>query len=94
PLGRELPLMLAVMIFVLLLLWDGALGRFDASLLLLALAAVLYGLLLIVRAPTATEPDPLGREFAQELPPDAPAGRAWLRLALGLAGLLVGSRML
>lgn len=90
---RELPVMLLVMGLVYLLLIDQVLGRIDGILLLSGMAAVLYW---ITRVGIRTQAvrDPMGQEYAQELPTGLGIGQASLRLVVGALMLLASSRLL
>ena len=90
---RELPVMLLVMGLVYLLLIDQVLGRIDGVLLLSGMAAVLYW---ITRVGIRTQAlrDPMGQEYAQELPTGLGIGQASLRLVVGALVLLASSRLL
>ncbi len=90
-LRRELPVLMAVTLAALALMADGHLGRLDGALLMGGLALLLYAVLLLARRDRR---DPLAAEFAAEMPAAMPTGRALLWLAAGLAGLLIGSRVL
>ncbi len=95
-LKRELPLLLITMLAGLLLVLDGHLGRVDGSLLLLGLVAMAIWMVrmgLNDRRTTGVH-DPLAQEFSAEIPSDMRMGVALGWLALGLAVLLVSSRML
>ncbi len=90
-LRREFPILFAAMVVCLLLFSDRLLSRFDGLLLLAGLGVILYW---IVSLSTRSRTDPLGVELEQEIPGFVPLSRAFLWLILGLAALLVGSRLL
>lgn len=91
-LRREFPALLAAIGLTWLLSRNGTIGRLDGLLLLAGMAAVVAWLVgLARRSPGA---DPVADEYARSIPPAMPARRALLRVAAGLAALLVGSRVL
>lgn len=91
-LRRELPLLMVIMLVTLVLLADLELDRIDGIILLLALVAFIGWLIRL--ALTSQASDPLVADFANEIPADMPLGRALLWLVIGLAVLLLSSRML
>jgi cation:H+ antiporter len=90
-LRREFPLLFAVMLVVLLLIMGGTLGRLDGIIMLTAMGLILYWMVGIAKRDRR---DPMAAEFAAELPPSMPTGRALVWLAVGLVVLLASSRML
>lgn len=90
-LRRELPLLNLVMIFSLVLVIDGHLGRLDGALLLGGLV-LLMGYL--VRTGLREGADPMAQEYAEEIPAELPAAWALFWLAAGLLLLLASSRLL
>lgn len=91
-LRRELPLLMVIMLVTLALLADLELDRVDGIILLLALVAFVGWLIRL--ALTSQASDPLVADFANEIPADMPLGRSLLWLIVGLAVLLLSSRML
>ncbi len=91
-LRRELPLLIAIMLVGAGLLIDRELDRIDGAVLLAGLAGFIAWLVHIARA--SRENDPLTAEFAAGIPAEMPLPRALGLLALGLAVLLVSSRLL
>ena len=91
-LERELPVMLAAMLLVVGLSWNGVLGRGEGLLLGALMLLVLAGVVLTARR--TRERDPLLAEFAEEVPEriGLPAALGWL--SLGFVLLLVASRAL
>lgn len=87
---RELPTLLAIMAFALVLMLDGNLTRFDGAALLVALGALMAWMFVLARR--SSQSDPLQAEFAQEIP-GLSLGRALLWLAVGLGALMLGARM-
>ena len=88
---REIPIMIAVCVLLVVVLWDGTLGRIDS--------AVLFGGLILytwitLRAARA-EPDPsVGKEYEQEFHPAAQSlGRSVALILGGLAVLIGGSHL-
>jgi len=90
---RELPVMLLVMGLVYLLLVDQLLGRLDGVLLLSGMAGVLYWITRVGVRRQAVR-DPIGQEYAQQLPTGLTMGQAGLRLIVGVLVLLASSRLL
>ncbi|MES9993468.1 MAG: calcium/sodium antiporter [Candidatus Thiodiazotropha sp.] len=90
-LRREYPLLLAVSVMTLLLMWDGELNRIDGVALLVTLAAVLGWMIYTAKTGAA---DPIASEFDAEIPHDIPTRKAILLLLGGLLFLLVSSRLL
>lgn len=91
-LNREFPLMLAVMVGVMGLLWNGVLGRVDGVLLLTGMAALVLWTIHLARISPPN--DPLVAEYGEEIPGAMPKGKAWLLLAGGLVLLLLSSKLL
>jgi len=90
-LKREYPLMLAISLISLALMWDGSLDRIDGILLIVLLVATV---LWMVRSARRDGSDPISSEFDAEIPHDVPTPRAVVWLILGLLGLLLSSRAL
>ncbi len=90
-LKREYPLMLAISLISLALMWDGSLDRIDGILLIVLLVATV---LWMVRSARRDGSDPISSEFDAEIPHDVPTPRAVAWLTLGLLGLLLSSRAL
>jgi len=91
-LRKELPVLAAVTVLAAWQLWDGEISRLDAW-VLLALFAGLMGW--TIRQGLRGRSDTLGGEMAQELEVRAmPIKRALLWLLVGLALLIVSSRIL
>lgn len=90
---RELPVLLLVMGFVLLLIFDGTLGLKDGMLLLAGMVAVLAWITWVGMT-TRSAGDPMGEDFADEIPTQLSMGKALLLLLLGSALLLASSRLL
>ncbi len=91
-LRREYPLLLAVSVGAFLLLLDRHLGVLDGIVLLSGLAV---SMLLLVRIGLSRrDHDPLGDEMEAEIPADMSALAATGWFSLGLAALIVSSRML
>ncbi len=91
-LRSEYPLLLLVSFAVFLLLIDGHLGYLDGILMLVGLFATLLVVINIGRR--RAENDPLELEFDSEIPTDLSTLAAVLWLLVGLALLLLASRML
>ena len=91
-LRREYPILLAVSALAFILMSDGELGFMDGVLLLGSLVLTLGLLIHISRNRPAS--DPMTDEFEAEIPTDLSTLAASLWLIVGLALLLVSSRML
>ena len=91
-LKREFLIMFGVIILAGVLLLDSQLSRLDGIILLIGFA-VLMGLMCAI-ALHARRQDPLGNEFAQEIPGEMNTLVAIAWLAVGLVVLLVSSRMI
>ncbi|MET0070977.1 MAG: calcium/sodium antiporter [Candidatus Thiodiazotropha sp.] len=90
-LRREYPLLLAVSVLTLVLMWDGELNRLDGAVLVVTLVAVLGWMIYIAKTGAA---DPIASEFDAEIPHDIPTQKAILLLLGGLVFLLISSRLL
>ena len=90
-LRREYPLLLGASFLLLLLVVDGGLGLFDG--LLLLLSAVAYTVWTVRTAGSGAD-DPYLAEAAEDVPEALSAGRAVMWIAIGLVGLILGSRLL
>ncbi len=91
-LRREFPLMFVVMALAWLLLRDRSLGRTDGFILLGGFV-VLLGVM-VFTALLAKRSDPLSGEFAQEIPTTISMRTALVWVVVGLAVLLVSSRVI
>lgn len=91
-LRRELPLLLVTMLASFALLQDGHLGRVDGLVLLGGLAVLMTWLVRTGLSASAT--DPMEVEFEAEIPTGLTTRRATVWLLIGLAALLLSSRML
>ncbi|MCU7797949.1 MAG: calcium/sodium antiporter [Candidatus Thiodiazotropha sp. (ex Semelilucina semeliformis)] len=90
-LKREYPLLLAITLISLALMWDGVLDQLDGAILLLLLVGILSWM---VHSARTAQSDPIAGEFDAEIPHDIPTGKAILWLLLGLVALLASSRTL
>jgi len=90
---RELPVLLLVMGFVLLLIFDGTLGFMDGLLLLAGMVFVLAWITWVGMNTRSTS-DPMGEDYADEIPTQLSMGKAILLLLLGSVLLLASSRLL
>ena len=91
-LRREYPLLLLVSVGTFLLLYDDELGRGDGIVLMVALIVTLLVLVRIGLRRRAH--DPLAEEIEAEIPTDLGNAAATLWFLVGLATLIVSSRML
>lgn len=90
---REYPIMMAVMVFVFLLLLDGDLTRIDGVLMSIVFVG-LIGLMLWVARTRSGRKDPVAVETLEEIPEKMSTATAMFWWLLGLALLLLSSRML
>ncbi len=91
-LQREYPMMFIAMMLALILIMDGTLGAMDGVLLVAGLCLVMYWMARMGKAPPDGL-DPMAAEFEAELPPPMTTAKALMWLAIGLAILLLSSRM-
>lgn len=91
-LRRELRLLLAIMLLMLLLISDNHLGRVDGLILTGGVLLLLW--LLARRVVTSRSPDPMYRELAEELPTALSTSQALFWLVIGLIILVISSRIL
>lgn len=91
-LRREYPLLLVVSVFSYVLLLDGDLDRFDGTLLLIGLVAAM--LLLIRIGIRRQDHDPLADELEAELPTEISINAAVGWFLVGMAVLVLSSRLL
>jgi cation:H+ antiporter len=91
-LKREYPMLLAVCLLAMLLMLDGELGHMDGMILISGLFLLLYGMVRI--GMDGRTPDPMQSEYEAEIPQDMPTSKAILWFVVGLALLLLSSRML
>ncbi|MCU7890243.1 MAG: calcium/sodium antiporter [Candidatus Thiodiazotropha sp. (ex Ustalcina ferruginea)] len=90
-LKREYPILLAVTLLCLLLMWNGELSRFDGAILAITLVGVLGWMIYTAKTGAA---DPIAGEFDAEIPHDIPTRKAIILLLVGLTFLLLSSRLL
>jgi cation:H+ antiporter len=90
-LRREYPLLLAVSVLALLLMWDGDLNRLDGVALAVTLVLVLGWMIYTAKTGAA---DPIAGEFDAEIPHNIPTQKAIVLLLGGLVFLLLSSRLL
>lgn len=87
---RDLPIMAIIAVLLLVMCWDGSLGRVDGAVLLAI--AVGYTVLIAIQA----RRDPIAVRIAEDEVP-RPKGRTWVHLLLtvvGLAVIVVGADLL
>ena len=90
-LKREYPLLLAISLISLALMWDGTLDRFDGIILVILLIVILSWM---IRSARTGATDPIAGEFDAEIPHDIPTQKAVISLVIGLVALLASSRAL
>jgi cation:H+ antiporter len=90
-LKREYPLLLAISLISLALMWAGTLGRIDGLLLIVLLAGTLAWM---ARSAKIDSSDPISSEFDAEIPHDIPTSKAIFWFVIGLLCLLLSSRVL
>ncbi len=93
-LKREFPLLFLVMGLAAVLLIDNDLSRIDGFILLSGVVVMLWWMIRLARQEQTVEKEPLEAEFDDEIPADMSTGRAFFWLLLGLALLMVSSRLL
>ena len=91
-LRRELPALLAVTLLAFMLCTDQYLGRIDGLVLLAGLGVLMYWI--VALGFRSSESDPMGADYAAEIPSDMTMVRALTWLVVGLVVLLVGSNLL
>jgi cation:H+ antiporter len=79
---RDLPIMAVIGLLLLLLCWDGSLGRIDGAILLAI--AIGYTILIVLQA----RRDPVAVQIAADEVP-APKGKTWVQVLLTVGGLAV-----
>jgi cation:H+ antiporter len=90
---RELPILLLVTLFVLLLMWDGEQSRMDGAILIASMFSMaLWMAWLGLRKPK--NKDILEDEFEAEMPQDVSKKAAWLWLLFGIVMLPVASHLM
>ena len=90
-LKREMPILIAIMLAVLLMLMDGILSSLDGLILVVGLVVVMTWL---GRQAMKETSDPLNQEFEQELAKSMPMSKASFILITGLLVLLGSSKLL
>jgi cation:H+ antiporter len=90
-LKREMPLLLALIMFSLFLLWDQKLGFLDGLILLTMMAAMLV---FTVWEAKNHNTDSLPQEILDELPEEVSKGEALKWLVIGIVLLIASSRLL
>ncbi|MCK5648553.1 MAG: calcium/sodium antiporter [Gammaproteobacteria bacterium] len=95
-LKREYPIMFMIMILAWGLLWDGELSHSDGYILIAGMFALMIFITLmgLREKKQLNTKDPLDEEFNEEIPRDMATSTAFLWLFIGLAILLLSSRML
>ncbi|MBL0027822.1 MAG: calcium/sodium antiporter [Rhodanobacteraceae bacterium] len=89
---REVPIMIGVTLFLVVLLHDGQLGRVDGALLAVGAIAYTVGTYLASRRGQTVDVE---TEFAREMPKrQTSTGRSVALVIAGFAGLLVGAHVL
>ncbi len=91
-LRREFPVLLAIMLLALVLMIDGYLGRIDGLILLAGLCAMIYWLIGLGLRTRKT--DPMGSEYAAEMPQSMSMLKASSWFAVGLLLLVISSKIL
>ena len=93
-LRREFPVLIGVMLLVLVLIWDGILGRFDGIVLLTGMFVLIGIMIKVAHSARADGIDPLESEFEMEVPPATEDSKPALWFIVGLLVLLGSSKML
>lgn len=89
---REFPILLLIMGLVIVFFMDGFLDRIDGVLLLGCMACFLWWMVHLANQQRNGR-DPMIAEAEEEIPEQLPLGKAIFWLIIGLAGLLIGARM-
>lgn len=90
---REMPVLIGVMLLGLVLLLDGSLGQFDGIVLLSGMALMLLWMTHIGIKEKSSH-DPIGEEFADEIPTNLSMSRAGFWIVVGGLCLLGSSKLL
>ena len=90
---REMPILLLVSLFVLLLMWDGYQSRIDGAILLVSMFAMTLWMAWLGLRQTKNK-DILEDEFEAEMPQDVSRKAAWLWLLFGMIMLPVASHLM
>lgn len=90
-LRREMPTLLVVTLVMAMVFFNLRLGRIEGVLLIATLVLVLYWLVVLGSRSGIT--DPIGLDYAAEIPENLPMPRALQWLGLGLLVLLTGSNL-
>jgi len=90
-LRRELPVLLMIMAFVLVLILDSDLSRGDGLLMLCGLVLMIYWLVMLGMR---SRSDPMINEFDAEMPEQMTVAKSLMWLILGMVVLFVGSQVL
>lgn len=91
---RELPVLLGIMAVAWFFLRNDSLSRVEGAVLLAGMVALVAWIALQARPKTVDETDPLAAGVEDELPEAMTTGKGMLLFIVGLAFLLVGSRVL
>lgn len=91
-LRREFPVLFAIMLGSFALLADGSLDRIDGIVLVAGLGIMVYWMVLIALKKRAG--DPMGEEYAEEIPAGMGTAVALAWVVVGMAVLLGSSRLL
>ena len=87
---REMPILLLISLFVLLLMWDGEQSRFDGLLLIASMFAMTIWMAWMGLR-QSKQKDILEDEYAAEMPQNVSKKAAWLWLTFGMVMLPVAS---
>ncbi|VAW39134.1 Inner membrane protein YrbG, predicted calcium/sodium:proton antiporter [hydrothermal vent metagenome] len=87
---REMPILLLVTLFVMLLMWDGEQTRLDGAILITSMFAMTLWMAWLGLKQSKNK-DNLQKEFEAELPQDVSKKAAWLWLLFGMIMLPVAS---
>lgn len=91
-LKREYPIMLAVTLGSLVLLIDGDFSRIDGIILMSAMLITIYTITML--GLRSRKGDPIAQEFEDEIPRGITTVKAVMWFLVGLAALLLGSKLL
>lgn len=91
---RELPVLLGIMVVAWIFLRDDSLSRVEGSILLAGMVVLVTWIGVQAKAHGSEEQDPLAAGVEDDLPEPMSTGKGVLLFVVGLAFLLVGSRVL
>jgi len=91
---RELPVLLGIMVVAWIFLWNDSLSRAEGTMLLVGMVVLVIWIGVQGRKEPDQDTDPLTAGLGDEIPKSLSAWKAMLWFIVGMALLLVGSRVL